>query len=37
MGDFWTDYWWMITLFLILIGSGGVAVSRNKKGDDDTP
>ena len=36
MSDFLSDYWWMITLLLILIGSGGVAYSRNKNGDDDT-
>lgn len=35
MGDVWSNYWWMIALFLILIGSGGVSYSRNKEKDGD--
>ncbi|WP_421786649.1 hypothetical protein [Hyphobacterium sp.] len=35
MVDFWANYWWVIVLFLIMIGTGGVSLSRNKRGEDD--
>lgn len=31
MGDLWSEYWWAITLFLLIVAGGGISFTRKKK------